>query len=270
MASGKDNKKTPGEPKRKRQNKKKEPSPKSRFWFEVFSLWFMNEIVFIVLPIVVILLIDIAFSNEIQAVLLFPEWSFAAIVLYGVAISNTIELKVKYNTNFSPKLFAGSKALTILLIGSVITLTLSVLRENQVEISDVFIQSAQGVLFVHSLISVFLVVFARQEQMWLPERYPQRFTDQELMQYIVHLTKDADNTLGQLRFALEKTGFNAGKIHPRDEAYFTFFIDEIEKSIGKVKEHWAASGTSEEHHDNNRPDRPQLPPIQEARREAAT
>ena len=110
------------EPKPRKTNKKKEPSPKSRFWFEVFSLWFMNEIVFIILPIVVILLIDIAFNNEIETVLLLPEWSFAAIVLYGVAISTTIELKVKYNNNFSPKLFSGSKALTILLIGAVITL----------------------------------------------------------------------------------------------------------------------------------------------------
>ena len=267
MAS--DKSKKSAEPKPRKTNRKKEPSPKSRFWFEVFSLWFMNEIVFIILPIVVILLIDIAFNNQIETVLLLPEWSFAAIVLYGVAISTTIELKVKYNTHFSPKLFAGSKALTILLIGSVITLTLAVLRENQVDINPIFIQSAQGVLFVHSLISVFLVVFARQEHLWLPERYPQRFTDQELMQYIVHLTKDADNTLGQLRFALEKTGFNSSKIHPRDEAYFSFFIDEIEKSIGKVKDNWASTN-GERPEINRMEQRPQLPPIHEARREAAT
>ena len=257
------------EPKPRKTNKKKEKSPKSRFWVEVFSLWFMNEIIFIILPIVVILLIDIAFKNQIETVLLLPEWSFAAIVLYGVAISNTIELKVKYNNNFSPKLFAGSKALTILLIVTVITLTLTVLRENQVDINPLYIQVAQASLFVHSLMSVFFVVFARQEQLWLPERYPQRFTDQELMQYVVHLTKDADTTLGQLRFALEKTGFNGTKIHPRDEAYFSFFIDEIEKSIGKVKENWN-SGTPGERREINRTDqRPQLPPIHEARREMA-
>ena len=99
------------------------------------------------------------------------------------------------------------------------------------------------------------------------ERYPQRFTDQELMQYVVHLTKDADTTLGQLRFALEKTGFNSSKIHPRDEAYFSFFIDEIEKSIGKIKDHWATS--QGERMDIKRTEqRPQLPPIHEARREA--
>ncbi len=254
--------------KSKRLNKKKEPKPSTRFWFEVFSLWFMNEIIFIVLPIVVILLIDIAFSNHIQTVMLLPEWSFAAIVLYGVAISNTIELKSKYFSDFSPRLFTGTKALTILLIGAVITLTLAVLRENNVEISAAFIQSAQAVLFAHALFSVFLVVFARQEHYWLPERYPQRFTDQELMQYIVHLTKDADNTLGQLRFALETTGFNSSKIHPRDEAYFSFFIDEIEKSIGQIKNNWQpAPGQARE---NMRPDRPQLPPIQEARRELAS
>ncbi|MEL7342245.1 MAG: hypothetical protein AAGM67_17315 [Bacteroidota bacterium] len=241
---------------------------KTRFWVEVFSLWFMNEIVFIVLPIVVILLIDIAFNNQIETVLLLPEWSFAAIVLYGVAISTTIELKVKYNTNFSPKLFAGSKALTILLIGAVITLTLAVLRENAVAISPMFIQISQAILFVHSLLSVFFVVFARQEHLWLPERYPQRFTDQELMQYVVHLTKDADTTLGQLLFALEKTGFDSSKIHPRDEAYFSFFIDEIEKSIGKIKENWKnQSGSSGIELKRSPEQRPQLPPIHEARRE---
>ena len=247
--------------------RKKEPKPSTRFWFEVFSLWFMNEIVFVILPIVVILLIDIAFNNHIQTVLLLPEWSFAAIVLYGVAISNTIELKAKYHSDFSPRLFTGTKALTILLIGAVITLTLAVLRENTVEISPAFIQSAQAVLFVHALFSVFLVVFARQEHLWLPERYPQRFTDQELMQYIVHLTKDADSTLGRLRFALEETGFNSSKIHPRDEAYFSFFIDEIEKSIGQIKAHWRVP--SSQAREQTRPDRPQLPPVQEARRQMA-
>ena len=266
MSSEKKSRST-GSPKAKKANKKKEPKPSTRFWFEVFSLWFMNEIVFIILPIVVILLIDIAFSNHIQTVMLLPEWSFAAIVLYGVAISNTIELKSKYHNDFSPRLFTGTKALTILLIGAVITLTLAVLRENSVEISHAFIQSSQGVLFVHALFSVFLVVFAKQEHMWLPERYPERFTDQELMQYIVHLTKDADRTLGRLRFALEATGFNSGKIHPRDEAYFSFFIDEIEKSIGQIKDNWQMGPGHTV--DGIRPERPQLPPVQEARRELA-
>ena len=260
--------KLPEEPKTSRKsNKKKESSPSSRFWFEVFSLWFMNEIVFIILPIVVILLIDIAFSNEINTILLLPEWSFAAIVLYGVAISNTIELKAKYHSDFSPRLFTGSKALTILLIGAVITLTLALFRENSVQVSNAFIQSAQAVLFAHALFSVLLVVFARQEHLWLPERYPQRFTDQELMQYIVHLRKDADHTLGRLRFALEETGFNSSKIHPRDEAYFSFFIDEIEKSIGQIKERWVPQ--KGQLSDSTRPDRPQLPPVQEVRREMA-
>ncbi len=251
----------------KKSTRKKEPKPNQRFWFEVFSLWFMNEIVFIILPIVVILLIDIAFSTQIQTVLLLPEWSFAAIVLYGVSISNTIELKSKYHNDFSPRLFTGTKALTILLIGSVIILTLAVLRENGVEISGQFVFIAQIVLFAHSLLSVLFVVFARQEQLWLPQRYPERFTDQELMQYIVHLTKDADQTLGRLRFALEETGFNSSKIHPRDEAYFSFFIDEIEKSIGQIKDRWVP--TKGQPVDRARPDRPQLPPVQEVRREMA-
>ena len=252
----------------KKSNRKKVPKPSTRFWFEVFSLWFMNEIVFIVLPIVIILLIDIAFSNHIQTVMLLPEWSFAAIILYGVAISTTIELKSKYHSDFSPRMFTGTKALTILLIGAVITLTLAVLRENTVEMSQGVIQWAQAILFVHALFSVFLVVFARQEHLWLPERYPQRFTDQELMQYVVHLTKEADSTLGRLRFALETTGFNSSKIHPRDEAYFAFFIEEIEKSIGQIKTSW--NTTSGKPTDSMRPDRPQLPPIQEARREMAS
>ncbi len=176
-------------------------------------------------------------------------------------------MKAKYHSDFSPHLLTGSKALTILLIGAVITLTLALFRENNVEISNTFIQFAQAFLFVHSLFSVLLVVFARHEHLWLPERYPRRFTDQELMQYIVHLTKDADGTLGRLRYALEKTGFNSSKIHPRDEAYFSFFIDEIEKSIGQIKKNWKPKdGQANE---NMRPDRPQLPPVQEARREVS-
>lgn len=244
---------------------KKEPSPARRFWFEVLSLWFMNEVVFTVLPIVVILLIDIAFSNRIENVLLLPEWSFAAIVLYGIAISNSIEMKAQYNDELTPRLLTGTKAMTILLIGAVITLTLAILREKSVDINAMFIQSSQVVLFVHALFSVFIGVFTRQEYNWLPERYPEHFTDKELMQYIVHLTKEADGQLGRLRFAIEKTGFNSSKIHPRDEAYFWFFIDEIEKSIGQIKRSWTPA-------DGTRPaippyDQPQLPPIHEAKRE---
>ena len=243
---------------------KKEPSLASRFWFEVLSLWFMNEVVFTVLPIVVILLIDIAFSSRIDNVLLLPEWSFAAIVLYGIAISNSIELKAQYNDELTPRLLTGTKAMTILLIGAVITLTLAILREKAVDINAMFIQTAQIVLFVHALFSVFIGVFTRQEYTWLPERYPERFTDKELMEYIVHLTKQADGQLGRLRYAIDKTGFNSSKIHPRDEAYFWFFIDEIEKSIGQIKRSWTPA-------DGTRPavppyDQPQLPPVHEARR----
>ncbi len=248
-----------------RKQSKKEPSPARRFWFEVMSLWFMNEVVFTVLPIVVILLIDIAFSNRIENLLLLPEWSFAAIVLYGIAISNSIEMKAQYSEELSPRLLTGTKAMTILLIGAVITLTLAILREKSVDINAMFIQTSQAILFAHALFSVFIGVFTRQEYTWLPERYPERFTDKELMQYIVHLTKEADGQLGRLRFAIEKTGSNSTKIHPRDEAYFWFIIDEIAKSIGQIKRSWLPA-------DGQRPasppyDQPHLPPIHEAKRD---
>src|SRR5687768_10966034 len=97
-------------------------------WFLDFLWWFLADVAYTLLPIIVIASIKtLTYSTE-NHLYLSPEWSFATIVSFGLAITNLIELKTEIQQDSSHRLYTGTRLHVLLLIASVIVLSLVVLR----------------------------------------------------------------------------------------------------------------------------------------------
>ena len=114
----------------------------SRLWLKKLGDWFMEDIVFTLLPIFVIMFIKLLTNQNLDSLYLSPEWSFATIVSFGVALSNIIKLKADLQKDLTFTLYSTTRLIVIFLILSVIVLALVVLR------SDDLISLQESSLFV--------------------------------------------------------------------------------------------------------------------------
>lgn len=126
--------------------------------FELFSVWFFGELAFTLLPIGIILGINLAFKETLANIFLLPDWSFGAIVLYGVAIGLLLEIKTKYQKDSSYKVFTGTRLFTIFVIASSVVLVLVLLIQKEVTIDSQFVSTSQMFLFLNSILAVFVAV----------------------------------------------------------------------------------------------------------------
>jgi len=133
----------------------------------VFMIWLLGDVAFAVLPVVVMSVLMTMVGHEFNEFLLLKEWSFAAIVLYGVAIRKLIKLKVEIQLEpRSPKLDTGVQFHVLLVIMAVLVLALVVLAELESvgPLNTDSLEVAQMVLFGISLFAVWQAVW--YEENW--------------------------------------------------------------------------------------------------------
>lgn len=121
---------------------------------------FLGDVAYAVLPIITIAVLRRALNQPFDDFFLLPEWSFASIVFFGLSIRHTLELKVKYQRDFSDKLFLGPQLLILPLIASVLTLALVELSEGNQLMDKKFLVLLQLALFICGLGALFMVNYS--------------------------------------------------------------------------------------------------------------
>lgn len=102
-------------------------------FMRIFNLWLFGDVIFAILPLLVLAAITGLLGELFAGFLDLKEWSFATIVLFGVAIRKFIRLKVEIQqTPTHYKLDVGVQLLIVLLIASVLVLSLVILAEKGV------------------------------------------------------------------------------------------------------------------------------------------
>lgn len=102
-------------------------------FYNDFFLFFFNDLIFILIPLVILLIIYSIFSNnsfvEITAL---ANFTFANIVLTSLSISEFVKTKTKIQNDFSTKLYAGLNLSIVLIIFEVILLSLILINDLNV------------------------------------------------------------------------------------------------------------------------------------------
>jgi hypothetical protein len=71
--------------------------------------FFLGDIVFTLLPIVIIVILRYAFGTLNYSVLFLSEWAFASIIISSLALTRTLELKVMYQKDTSWRVVSLSR-----------------------------------------------------------------------------------------------------------------------------------------------------------------
>jgi hypothetical protein len=121
---------------------------------------FFSDVAYAILPIITIAILRLALNQPFEHFLLLPEWSFASIVFFGLCIKNILELKVKYQRDFSDKLFLGPQFFALPLIASVLTLALVELNEINKSMNERFLIGLQLVWFISGIGCLLIVNYA--------------------------------------------------------------------------------------------------------------
>ena len=147
------------------------------YWFTSLLNWFLADIAYTLLPIGIIIVIKSFISHQTDFLFLSPEWSFATIVTFGVAITSAVEVKTEYQKDRSPKVYILTRMLIILLIFAVLVLGLVVIRmEGFVVIDDNRLSSYQILLFLLSVFSLFVAHTAKEQVKRENIKFPKEMT----------------------------------------------------------------------------------------------
>jgi len=187
-----------------------------------FSAMIMRAVVldisFTVLPIGVIFLIVKATRGDLAGILRWPEWSFAAIVFYGMAISKHIELKTHYQKDFSYRLDAGSRLFAILLVFSVLIHSMAILLTRGFAIDPKIIETLQVPLFVCSIGAIIMSELFAQSRLYYNRSMPWRLPARVFYDLVKGTLQDMSKRIEYLGFSLERAGESSGRAI--DERYY--------------------------------------------------
>ena len=131
---------------------------------QLFSRFFLADVCFTFLPLIIIAILRRSLGKFNSSFFTDPEWSFAAIIIYGLAMTRVLELKVKYQGDMSERVFALMRMCILGLIAAVISLALT-----QMNIAGLSVSPKCMLVFQYSVLAfgIFLLYLAH----WGREHY---------------------------------------------------------------------------------------------------
>ena len=214
---------------------------------EIFSMWFLNDLAFNILPIFVILIINIAINESFKNILLLPEWSFATVVLFGETLSRFIELKTKIQKDPSDKVFFGTRFFSLLLIISVITLMLALLLEKGFPINSNLVGNLQFSLFIISALATILPIIYKIDFVDMYRFPPKKANPRELIRYLLFSLEEGNDDLRHAYSALNSNyeiinnlnqEFIDGSDYEIDIFQLESLLQQTEDNLVRLKEKW--------------------------------
>ena len=209
--------------------------------FRIISLWLFEDVIFAVMPILVIVSITVFLNQSFVGFLSIKEWSFATIVFFGVAIRRLIRLKVRLQlTPYSYKLDAGVQFYIVLLIAAVLVLSLVILVEKNIitNINTHILASAQILLFSIGALTILVSVIAETDAYdWINTKLD-KISKSWYLQRIDHEADFAEDCLLQLRIAIKRIPSfdiaikdNEGSLEYEEEKLFSKINMSVERMI---------------------------------------
>ena len=158
--------------------------------------WLNDEVGFTVLPLIVLALVLRATAADFDRLRHAPEWSFAAIVLFGSSIRKVVEL-YGWEQVLPRRLRLLPRLLLIPMILSTTTFALAVSGKNGGVQNGDFVADCQLFLFSCAVLTSFIIEFVGQaiyvERRFLPEWITK-------YRYFRYLDKSLDRAIKELRY----------------------------------------------------------------------
>jgi hypothetical protein len=154
--------------------------------------WIFEDVIYAIIPILIVAIITALAGKSFEDFLLIKEWSFASIVLFGVAIRKLIRIKVKVQlAGNSDKLHHGVQFLVVSLIASTLILSIVIMAENNLinGINVELLTRFQMALFAFGMLFILSSVVAerRYEKLTYSSSWPKWFTLKKVRSRLVEI-----------------------------------------------------------------------------------
>ncbi len=173
----------------------------------IIGFWIFTDVIYAILPLVVIALLTGLLGRGFKEFLLLKEWSFASIVLYGVAIRKTIKLKTAVQRiPRSWTLDIAVQAVIPWFIGAVLVLSVVILIDMGVVARSVSapIAVAQLVFFLVASAFVLGTIWAEESLTDREDELPNHLPRAWVMKRVSYRLDDISDELVYVVYALQR------------------------------------------------------------------
>jgi len=170
----------------------------------IFSFLF-GEVLFTLLPLGITLFIRKLLGASLETLLNTPEWAFTTVVLFGLLITRTIQLKARIQKDTSFRLDVLTRTFAILLIASVICMSLIVMSDQGIEIDSKILMIVQFVLFGLAILFLFTVHLAKESRTYKRDRLNSPISRTRYYKYLVEALEETDRTMTYVVYALRSS-----------------------------------------------------------------
>ena len=192
-----------------------------KYWLDSLGKWFMEDIAFTLLPIFVIMFIKMLTGQNLDALYLSPEWSFATIVSYGVALTNIIKLKAEIQKDDSNSVYSMTRLIVLLLVLSVIVLALVVLRSDKlVVLQEESLFVLQMSIFGLSIVTLLASYIGKEVAAKLKHDFPNNLDRRKYYEFLRSSLVTALDEIAYVRYSLRrKSGLEFSQWENTSSAY---------------------------------------------------
>lgn len=212
---------------------------------QLFSKFFLADVCFTFLPLGVIAILRCSLGQFDSSFYTDPEWSFAAIIVYGLAMTRALELKVLYQRDRSERVFALMRMCILGLILAVLSLSLTQMSLAGLTVSTRSLLILQFAVLGFGLLLLFLSHWSREYYLHQRDYLPEEIDLPRFFRFIVDdlkdLRTDADELSvrmtkrQQFAFSDSEQEKNYSNVVERQTRDIDHLIAEIETSVARLK-----------------------------------
>jgi hypothetical protein len=174
------------------------PSHGDRIAVRIVSGFFLSDVAFTFLPVGVNAVLQLSFGKFTPSFFIGPEWSFASIIVFGLALTRILELKVTYQRDRSANVFFLAKICILGLIAAVIGLALVQMKGAGIAVSTHCILWIQFSVLNSGLLLLFMAHVAKEQFIESRDQLPQGTGPLRYLRFIIDDLRSTRTKIDQL------------------------------------------------------------------------
>ena len=162
---------------------------------EVFRNFFLGDLLFTILPLVILIILSLSFGKLDFSFLFISEWPYTSIIISSLALVRFIELKVVYQKDTSGRAVALAILSVIFVILSVISLALYTINSYTSKIDENFVVIFQFVVLALSTLLLYCSHRYRERLLFEKRAFPKNISAREFHWYLTDALKSTRSNI---------------------------------------------------------------------------
>jgi len=171
---------------------------------QLFSRFFLADVAFTFLLLAVVAVLRLSLGTFNSSFFSDPEWAFAAIIVYGLAMTRALELKVLYQKDSSERVFGLMRMCILGLIAAVLSLALTQMSLAGLLVSSKVMLTFQFAVLGLGIFTLYVTHSAREQFIQEKEHLPNDIALPGFFRFILDDLQSLRNDADKLSVRMSK------------------------------------------------------------------